>query len=514
MAGYLNLSPEVPSDQEFLSGLLTWSTLKPIVVLLILACLIFSLYDPAYLIVLCVACGVIWVGTVMLGIDLIVIATTQCNSPYFPDSACNDLLYCCAYYDQVPSCAGLGPCTPSVTPSKLAMNSDFFTVTVFTGIFFFLELLLIVVSFGALTRMKVVYRDAVIENNALHDYYNGTLTQKYDLLLDSLSPRPPPPPQPAPSLAKPAVPIVSSSPITGAIQSAVNNDTSITANTVNATASTTVASKKQVAPIAAKTAIVPIKKAVTKKMVIKNQTPSPSAASSNRNTTMASASSRSTVRTSKSINALLNSNNNNNNNTITTVTSKSTVAHPKLTVDKESTIIHLGAQKGSSKATTTTTTAICSSTHDTTSTKNDDNKNTPFKRIASKLAPVWEKISPRTTELHEGTKKLLDGAKTVGWDLFLYGFYHMETFVINEMIHKPLEYRERYYCLDHPISVRRGSHAADNGGGGAGRGRRPGNLGGTVAVGHRGGSGVGGGGVVGDNGSKFTVSRSVTNKRK
>lgn len=169
---YVNLGTRVEND-EMLNKLMIWNALKPALAVLILIWIIFSLFDAIGIFLLIVPCMVVFFGSFAMTIKLLIDRYSTCNSSQTPHNICNDPLYCCAYFDVVSTCSGLGPCPGSnvTIPSDLIPNDDLEMFGIFAGIFFFLELFLILLAMGVLSRLKRLKVAAILTNKMLMRYY-------------------------------------------------------------------------------------------------------------------------------------------------------------------------------------------------------------------------------------------------------------------------------------------------------------------------------------------------------
>jgi hypothetical protein len=186
VTAFIDVAPRAAED-SVTNTLLIFSALKPVVAALVMFCMIFSIYDPGTLFLLVLSFGVVWTGTVAMGAKLLVDYIT-CNTPSNPTNLCNDLLFCCAYYASVPSCSGEGPC-PGVTPDTLQPDGDFKLLGIFTLVFVFMEILIVVTAFGVLMKMKKNFKDAVVTAEVMERWFDGNLTDSYERLLEDVSHR-------------------------------------------------------------------------------------------------------------------------------------------------------------------------------------------------------------------------------------------------------------------------------------------------------------------------------------
>jgi hypothetical protein len=150
-----------------------WNALKPALAILILIWIIFSLFDAVGVFLLIVPCMVIFFGSFALAIKILIDRYSTCNSAQTPHNVCNDPLYCCVYYATVPSCAGLGPCPGSGvnTANDLKVNADLEMFGIFVGIFFFVELFIVLLTMSVLSRLKRLKAAAILTNKMLIKYY-------------------------------------------------------------------------------------------------------------------------------------------------------------------------------------------------------------------------------------------------------------------------------------------------------------------------------------------------------
>jgi hypothetical protein len=171
---YMSLGHRVELDYV-LNVLMIWSALKPIFALVIIIWIVFSIFDAVGMLIMIASGMFIWFGTIGLSVKLLSDRFFDCNLPVAPHNICNDLLYCCVYYNVLPSCAGLGPC-PNATMevddfSDLTPNQDIEILGIFTLIFFVLELVLTLLAVGVLMRLKRLDHSVVLTNIALRRYY-------------------------------------------------------------------------------------------------------------------------------------------------------------------------------------------------------------------------------------------------------------------------------------------------------------------------------------------------------
>lgn len=193
----LSFTQDIPAN-SILGIFLIWSTLKPLVPLFSAIWGALQITNIVLAFLLVVIIGGIWVGTIGLLSKLLFDFATTCNTPKDFNNICNDLRYCCVFFAEVPSCAGLGPC-PGMdnpqTPSDLNVNSDFTLLVIFTSFFFVIELILILLSFGTYNaRAKAKKNRQMLYNNFTSEAFsdpqkitplntvsvNGTIDEKID----------------------------------------------------------------------------------------------------------------------------------------------------------------------------------------------------------------------------------------------------------------------------------------------------------------------------------------------
>ena len=167
----LSFTQDIPTS-SILGIFILWSTLKPLVPLFSAIWGALQITNIFLAFILVVMIGGVWVGTIGLGAKLLIDMVTTCNTVKDFNNLCNDLKYCCVYHDQVPSCAGFGPCLgpdDPQTPEELTKNPDFLLLLGFTGFFFFMELILIVLSFMTYRVRERQKRDRQILYNQFTD---------------------------------------------------------------------------------------------------------------------------------------------------------------------------------------------------------------------------------------------------------------------------------------------------------------------------------------------------------
>lgn len=168
-----------------LDVLLKLNALKPVLIFLCLTWMALGMYDHLGARLLFVFCAFIYACTFATGVKLLVNRFFNCNSPYYPYNICNDPLYCCAYYDLVPVCSGLGPCigTNITSPNDLIPNPDMERFGIFFGILLFLEFMFVIISLSVLSRLKILESAVIITNELLRHYYetgNTALNNEID----------------------------------------------------------------------------------------------------------------------------------------------------------------------------------------------------------------------------------------------------------------------------------------------------------------------------------------------
>lgn len=172
-------------DGQELDNILVWSSLKPIALFFIMFYTVTKMFEDYLLLILLLVVGVVWVGTLVMGVQLVVTYATTCNTPSDPKNLCNDLAYCCVYYDSVPSCQGFGPCINVTQASDLSVNEDFQSLGGFTAIFFVLEIVIIVLIFKILLTMKQLRKDNVLVRRLVNRYYYGLDDEDFTLFEDN-----------------------------------------------------------------------------------------------------------------------------------------------------------------------------------------------------------------------------------------------------------------------------------------------------------------------------------------
>jgi hypothetical protein len=173
---YASLGPRMEDDHLLYAAMMI-NALKPAAALFVGIWIVLSLFDTSAMFVLLFVCTLAFFGSFGLFVELMIDRFWSCNSPRRPRNSCNDPLYCCVWYAQVSSCAGLGPCPGSnvTSQSDLKPNPDSLELLIFCAIFMGLELLMIVFSSAVLNRLRRLNHAAALTNKALRAYHeNGS----------------------------------------------------------------------------------------------------------------------------------------------------------------------------------------------------------------------------------------------------------------------------------------------------------------------------------------------------
>jgi hypothetical protein len=176
---YANVGSEFSRD-ETLNVLMTCNALKPALLLIVYAFIVFSWFHRFEMTCLIVACTTFYFISFATAVKFVIDRFSSCNSPYHADNVCNDPLYCCVYYDVVPRCVGFGPCVGSnvTIPEDLKPNSDMVQAGSYLALFLFLEMTFIFVGFVTLLEPKRKIKNVAIVNRVLENYYkNGEVFQ-------------------------------------------------------------------------------------------------------------------------------------------------------------------------------------------------------------------------------------------------------------------------------------------------------------------------------------------------
>lgn len=143
-----------------------WFLLKPLLLLILMLDLSNPIDGIIWLVFLYVMIMLTFVGSLGQMIqclqDLI-----DCNSSSFFNNPCNDVLYCCVYWQEYPNfCINHADCPLVVARSQLNTNKNFIAFIIFVFIFVILEVIILGIFFSNSTNDidDTVY-DPVIKSN-------------------------------------------------------------------------------------------------------------------------------------------------------------------------------------------------------------------------------------------------------------------------------------------------------------------------------------------------------------
>jgi hypothetical protein len=139
---YTALVPNVALNTIY-GVLLCWNAFKALVVVWVLICLIQGSVKTWQAVFHSLYVGGVLLGTFCFLIILCLDAGLANGPRSDLANPGNDLLFCCAFHDVVPACAGLGPC-PGVTPGTLSLNPNVVSALIMVSMIFVLEIVVFV----------------------------------------------------------------------------------------------------------------------------------------------------------------------------------------------------------------------------------------------------------------------------------------------------------------------------------------------------------------------------------
>lgn len=148
---------------------LIWTSIRLITTFLSIAYCVLNVVNGFWISILIVCWGVLLVGTVGILAQCTMDWTTA-NSINNPKNIANDPLYCCAFYQEVSSCNGFGPCNPIVKAEDLKLNRDFEILFYFNLIFFVFELILIYLNLMVSNRRARARKLEIQFNEEMYGY--------------------------------------------------------------------------------------------------------------------------------------------------------------------------------------------------------------------------------------------------------------------------------------------------------------------------------------------------------
>jgi len=152
-----------------------WAALKPVLPVMAAIYTALQVYVLGPIIAYLIVAGIIAVGSLALFITLIA-DFGRCNTVLHPSLACNDPLYCCAFWNETSACAGFGPCngTSVDSPGDLQIAENHLWLTWFTLGLFVLEVLLGVLAYLVFQRRLIKKQQAdILIEEAIRDKYGA-----------------------------------------------------------------------------------------------------------------------------------------------------------------------------------------------------------------------------------------------------------------------------------------------------------------------------------------------------